>query len=85
MSMKYSIKFEKSAVKFLNKLTKEQRIRIYEAIKRLPQGSDIKKLKNKNLYRLRIGKIRVIYAIDNGMYIINVINIDSRGQVYNNL
>ena len=85
MLMKYSIKFEKSAVKFLNKLTKEQRIRIYEAIKRLPQGSDIKKLKNKNLYRLRIGKIRVIYAIDNGMYIINVINIDSRGQVYNNL
>ena len=85
MLMKYSIKFEKSAVKFLNKLTKEQRIRIYEAIKRLPQGSDIKKLKNKNLYRLRIGKIRVIYAIDNGMYIITVINIDSRGQVYNNL
>lgn len=81
----YSFKFEKAAQKFLEKQDKQQRIRLYKAIYKLPYGNDIKKLKGYNLYRLRVGDYRIIYAIDNGIHLINIENIDNRGDVYKNI
>lgn len=81
----YKIKFEKAAHKFLAKQDKQQRIRLYKAISKLPEGSDIKKLKGYNLYRLRVGDYRIIYAVDNEIRLINIENIDSRGQIYKTL
>ena len=43
--MIYKIVFEKEAQKFLNKQDKSMRLRIYKAIYKLPDGTDIKKLK----------------------------------------
>lgn len=37
--------FEKGAKKFLDKQDKVNRLRLYRAIYRLPEGTDIKKLK----------------------------------------
>ena len=81
----YRIKFEKAAQKFLDKQDKNQRLRLYKAIYKLPDGQDIKKLKGQNLYKLRVGNYRVLYTIDNGIRLINIENISNRGQVYKNI
>lgn len=81
----YKIKFEKAAQKFLDKQDKRQRLRLYKAIYKLPDGEDIKKLKGYDLYRLRVGNYRVTYTIDNVIRLINIKNINNRGQIYKQL
>ena len=78
----YEIRFEKAAQKFLDKQDKPQKIRLYKAIYKLPYGTDIKKLSEYNLYRLRVGDYRILYMIDNEIRLINIENIDNRGDVY---
>ncbi|MCM1038537.1 MAG: type II toxin-antitoxin system RelE/ParE family toxin [Ruminococcus sp.] len=78
----YEIRFEKAAQKFLDKQDKSQRLRLYKAIYKLPDGTDIKKLSGHNLYRLRVGDYRILYMIDNEIRLINIENIDNRGDVY---
>lgn len=73
------INYSKQAIKFLAKQDKPTRLRIMEAIKRLPQG-DVKKLQGQESYRLRVGDYRVIF--DKNGDILNIEKIDSRGQVY---
>ena len=80
--MIYKIVFEKEAQKFLNKQDKSMRLRIYKAIYKLPDGTDIKKLKGHNLYRLRVGDCRILYTIDEVIKLIDIENIDNRGDVY---
>lgn len=81
----YKIKFEKAALKFIEKQDKTQRLRLYKAINKLPDGDDIKKLTGTELYRLRIGNYRVLYTIDDEIRLINIENIGNRGQVYRRL
>ncbi|OUO77946.1 plasmid stabilization protein [Blautia sp. An249] len=81
----YKIKFEKAAQKFLDKQPKPQRLRLYKAIYKLPDGTDIKKLKGQEKYRLRVGDYRVLYITDNGIKVITIENIDNRGDVYKRL
>ncbi len=80
----YQIIIKKKAKKFIDKLPLNERKRIVSAIEQLPNGEDIKKLKgHDNLLRLRIGSYRIIYSIDNGKYIIYVIDVGNRGEIYN--
>lgn len=82
----YKIEFSKAAQKFIDKQDKNQRLRLYKAIYKLPQGTDIQKLSGyNNTYRLRVGNYRVLYEIDDGIRLINIENVDNRGQVYKNL
>ncbi len=81
----YRIELQKAARKFIEKQDKQQRLRLYKAIYMLPHGTDIRRLAGTKMYRLRVGDFRILYEIDNGVYKINVINIDNRGQVYKNL
>ena len=55
--------------------------RIIEAINKLPYGN-VKPLKGKliNFYRLRIGKYRVIFTIEENDY--TIIDVDVRGDIY---
>ena len=78
----YKIEFERAAIKFLEKQDKTQRLRIYKAIYKLPEGTDIKKLQGYNLYRLRVGNYRILYSIDDTVKIITIENIDNRGDIY---
>ncbi|NLN49083.1 MAG: type II toxin-antitoxin system RelE/ParE family toxin [Clostridiales bacterium] len=81
--MKYKIVYENRCVKYLKKLGKNTQIRILKAINELPSG-DVKKLKGTtDDYRLRIGQFRVVFNKDKEMLIINVLHIDTRGDVYN--
>lgn len=80
----YEIIVKKKAKKFVDKLPKNERRRVYNAIRNLPNGEDIKKLKgHDDLMRLRVGDYRVIYTIDNGKCIILVIDAGNRGDIYN--
>ncbi|MCM1047540.1 MAG: type II toxin-antitoxin system RelE/ParE family toxin [Clostridiales bacterium] len=82
----YKIVFEKEAQKFLDKQEKSKRLRLYKAIYKLPQGTDIKKLKGcGNLYRLRVGDCRILYTVDEVIKLIDIENIDNRGDVYKRL
>jgi mRNA interferase RelE/StbE len=78
----YKTTFEKAAIKFLKKQTPKMQSMILMAISKLPEGTDIKKLQGYELYRMRVGNVRVIYSIDNDVKIINIENIDNRGQIY---
>lgn len=79
----YSIQFEKAAFKFLQKQDKPTRERLLKVISKLPDGTDIKKMQGyDNLYRIRAGNIRILYSIQETLKIINIENIDNRGDVY---
>lgn len=80
--MKYKIIIQKSAEKFLRKQNKKIQERLLNAIYNLPQGADIKRLQGHNMYRMRIGNIRILYTIDTVVKIISVEEIDNRGDVY---
>ncbi len=80
--MNYKIIFQKAAVKFLKRQDKKTQERLISAIKRLPEGTDIKKLKGLEIYRMRVGSIRILYTIDEIVKIISIENIDNRGDVY---
>jgi len=72
--------YSKQAKAFLDNQSYKQTERIEKAISSLPAG-DIMKLKGyKNMYRLRVGNLRVIFEKDGSNY--HVIKIDSRGDVY---
>lgn len=80
----YQIVIKKKAKKFIDKLPLNERKRIVSAIEQLPNREDIKKLKgHDNMLRLRVGSYRVIYSINNGKYIIYVIDVGNRGEIYN--
>ena len=82
----YRIIIEKAAEKFIRKQDKSMQQKLNDAIKLLPQGTDIKKLKGfKNKYRCRINDFRIIYDKYNDMLVIDVVNIDNRGDIYKNL
>lgn len=80
----YRIIIKKRAKKFIDKLPKNERLRIALAIEMLPEGEDIKKLKgHDNLLRLRVGDYRIIYTVDHGELIVMVIDAGNRGEIYN--
>lgn len=80
----YRIIIKKPAKKFIDRLPQNEKRRIVEAIERLPEGSNIKRLQgHEGMYRLRVGDYRIIYTIDNGRLLICVIAAGNRGQIYN--
>ena len=78
--MKYTILYDKAAVKFIKKQSPAQQRRILEAVHALPDEGDRKQLKgHRGLYRLRVGD----YSVDNGKLIVRVVDAGNRGQIYN--
>ena len=83
--MKYSIILKKPAKKFIDRLPLNEKKRIVDAIEKLPDSGDIKRLEGKNnkgLLRLRVGEYRIIYSIDNGRLIIYILDAGNRGEIY---
>ncbi|WP_372947422.1 type II toxin-antitoxin system RelE family toxin [Mariniphaga sp.] len=85
----YSLVIHKKAAKFLksrNSSTKRIIVKKLELLKENPythQLLDIKKLIGvENVFRLRIGTIRIIYQIEKQELLILVISAGKRGDVY---
>lgn len=75
--------YSKTSIKYLQTLEKKVAHKIIKAVERLPSEGDIKRFKGKrirNIYRLRIGKFRIIFSLEKD--VIKVIKIDTRGDVY---
>ena len=78
MKISFSKTFEKQFLKYDKKFQQ----RIFETIKKLPEG-DIKKLTSNDeppIFRLRIGKFRILFHMTEEE--IKILKIDSRGQIY---
>ncbi len=78
MDVTYSKQFRKSFAT----LDRILQVRIRKVIEKLPNG-DIKKLKSNHIppiFRVRIGKYRLLFEMTE--HTINVIDIDSRGDIY---
>jgi mRNA interferase RelE/StbE len=75
--------FRKSSQKYLSNLDISLRAKILIAIEKLPDNGDIKRLKGQkanSLFRLRIGRFRVIYFWEDDY--LEIISINTRGDVY---
>ena len=80
--MKYQLIFQKAAEKFLKKQDRKTQERLLLAINQLPEGTDIKKLQGYNMFRMRVGKIRILYTVDDAVRIISIENIYNPGDAY---
>lgn len=89
------IKFSRSAVRFIDKIVEKDKERIQKKIKYLVLSIDqygiipfkeleIKKLSGEwtGFFRMRIGKIRIIYRIDKEKNELLIYEIDYRGDIY---
>jgi len=77
------ILYSKTSIKYLQTLERNITRKIMECVEKLPSEGDRKKLKGKkvkNIFRLRIGKYRVIYSLEKD--VIKIVKIDTRGDVY---
>lgn len=82
----YQILIRKKAKKFIDRLPVTEKRRVVQAIERLPDGDDIKRLKGyEGVMRLRVGSYRIVYEVDNDQLIVVVINAGNRGQIYKDL
>ncbi len=82
----HSVTYKKSAAKALAKMPVKNARQFILAFDRLAQGVggtlDIKKLENREGFRLRIGGYRAIYRVFNDVLLIEVVKIGNRGDVY---
>ena len=81
--MTYEIQIERKALKFISRQPPEQRKRILSAIYRLPNEGDRRSLEGRaGYFRLRVGNYRVIYTVENGRFLVRVVDAGNRGQIY---
>jgi mRNA interferase RelE/StbE len=82
----YTITFARSARRELESLENETVDRIFARIESLsehPRPRDCVKLRGrKDLWRLRVGDYRVIYAIDDGERVVDIIAVRHRREAY---
>ncbi len=80
------IEFGTKALKFLSKLDRDGKERVFKRIKELgndPFPSDVKKIKGeRDVYRIRIGAFRVLYKIISKNDTILVFRVDKRSRGY---
>ena len=82
---KYTILLSKKAQKQLDKLSDNIVEPILSAIAQLennPRPNGCKKLKGRDVYRIRTGDYRIIYNIFDNELIIDVINLGHRKSIY---
>ena len=81
--MSFKIVFSTRAIHYLQRADKQVKIEILKKLQQLPESPELgKPLTNKlkGCYKLRVGKYRIIYTIDNR--IVNITKIGHRKDVY---
>jgi mRNA interferase RelE/StbE len=84
----YRVKVHRDVEKFLRKIPKHDAERIREKILSLrdPFSSNPRKVKGEeNTFRLRVGRYRILFFIDEEQKIVTVSKVDKRERVYDRL
>lgn len=89
MTGRYAVEFDSAARKELRRLDPVVRARVMKKITALaddprPPGA-IRLAGGHDLWRIRIGGYRVVYAIEDGRLIITVVRVAGRGKVYRDI
>lgn len=82
---RYSLQFKKSVSKDLRSIPKQDIKRILNKIEALaddPRPIGAEKLSTRELYRIRQGRYRVLYEIQETVLIVIIIRIGKRSEVY---
>ena len=83
--MAYQVEFTPAAHRQFRKLNPEVQRRLAPAIDALaedPRPASAKKLSGTELWRIRVGDYRVIYALDDGALTVLVVRLGHRREVY---
>ncbi len=84
--MPYAVDFKPSAVDALRRLPRQVQVRIVakaEALADNPRPSGCRKLAGaEDLYRVRVGDYRIVYAIRDAVLTVLVVRIGHRREVY---
>lgn len=88
--MKYTFRFLESARRELRDLEQRDAMRILTALTVLgddpyAEGLSVRKLVNVDAYRLRVGRFRVVYQIQDEVLVILVVKVGWRRDVYRDL
>ena len=79
----YRIVIMKPARKYIKRQSRPNRERLLRAIYQLPYTGDIKPVSGQeNVFRLRVGNFRVIYSVFSTVLTVEVMDADTRGDVY---
>jgi len=82
----YRIEWKASALKELKRIERDTVARVFtavEALARDPRPSGCRKLAGASMtYRLRVGRYRVVYSIEDERLVVQVIRVGHRGAVY---
>ena len=82
----YTIRHTAAALKALRRMPRNIadliRLKVREVAADPATARNVKKLKGREGYRLRVGDWRVIFALDNGELVLLVIEIGPRGDIY---
>ena len=86
----YQIDFSRDVLKYLGSIDKSLSQKIIKKVSELSdcvENLNIKKLKSKSydLYRLRVGDIRVVYSIEHKRITICVVAVGPRKDIYNKI
>lgn len=88
MTSNYNVQFSKEALKSFEKLDRKKQKKLATVIDALKENPflvpNVKSLQglSADMYRVRIGDLRLIYRLENENLIIIVLKIGSRGDVY---
>ena len=89
MSDRYAVEFERSAKKNLDRLDGPIRARVLRKVAALaddPRPPGATRLVNADdLWRIRIGDYRVVYAIEDDRLVVIVVRVAGRGKVYRDI
>lgn len=83
--MSYSVEISRSAQKQLAKIDRQQRTRIYDAIRALaeiPRPTGTRKLSGRDAWRIRVGPFRVIYEIHDNRLAVVIVAVGDRKEIY---
>ncbi|MEK7281317.1 MAG: type II toxin-antitoxin system RelE/ParE family toxin [Chloroflexota bacterium] len=81
--MAYRIEIHRAAQKQLLSLPKEAQMELAQSIDELantPRPARCKKLSESRLWRVRVGRYRVVYAIDDESKLVTVVKVAIRGE-----
>ena len=82
---RYELRVKPSVAKDLRGLPKADVKRVLkrmEALRDDPRAPGCEKLGGQDLYRVRQGVYRILYSIDDGAVVVEVVRVGHRGEVY---